>query len=241
VLTPDYAAPEQILGQSIGTAADVYALGVLLFELLTGARPYQLKRDSRAALEEAIVHAEPARPSSVVAESKLRRWLHGDLDTIILKALKKAPAERYGTVQALAEDVERYLAGRPVLAQPDSALYRLRKFVARNRLAVGAAAAVLVAVILGAGGAVWQARLALAEKHRAEAVKDFIASMFREASPFAQTVQKPVTAADLLRNARDRIDNELRGDPLIRAELLTIVGSSLSGLGDFTRSGEVLE
>jgi eukaryotic-like serine/threonine-protein kinase len=239
-LTPDYAAPEQILGEPIGTAADVYALAVVLFELLTGGRPYQLKRGSRAALEEAIVQAEPARPSSVVSDPRLRRRLQGDLDTIVLKAMKKTPAERYGTVFALAEDLERYLDGRPVLAQADSGFYRMRKFVARNRLAVGAAAAIFVAIVAGAGVSMWQAQVALAEKHRAEAVKDFIASMFREASPFARTAQKPVTAADLLRNARDRIDGELRNDPMTRAELLTIVGSSLAGLGEFQRSAEVL-
>jgi len=230
-LTPDYAAPEQILGQPIGTAADVYALGVVLFELLTGTRPYQLKRESRAALEEAIVQAEPARPSSVVAEPKLRRRLQGDLDTIVLKALKKAPSERYGTVQALSEELERYLEGRPVLAQADSRFYRLRKFVARNRLAVGAAAAVLLAIVTGAGVAVWQAREAQAEQQRAEEVRNFIASIFRDASPY-QASGKPLTGLELLKLAKDRID---RIDPARvgqRVELLNLLAASLLSLED---------
>ncbi|MFN3565947.1 MAG: protein kinase domain-containing protein, partial [Burkholderiaceae bacterium] len=239
-LTPDYAAPEQVLGQPIGTAADVYVLGVLLFELLTGQRPYKLKRDSRAALEEAIAQAEVERPSSVVADAKLKRRLRGDLDTIVLKALKRLPAERYGTVEAFAEDIERHLDQRPVRAQPDSASYRARKFVARNAPAVGASVAVLLAVLTGATVALWQARLAVAEKQRAEAVKDFIASMFREVDPFAVESEKPVTAADLLGHAQQRVDREPGMDPATRAELLTVVGASLAGLGEYQRAADVL-
>ncbi len=239
-LTPDYAAPEQILGQPLGTAADVYALGVLLFELLTGSRPYKLSRGSRAALEEAIVAAEPARPSAAVSDARLKKRLRGDLDTIVLKALKKDPAQRYSSAEALAEDIERHLAQRPVQAQPDSRPYRLRKFVARNRLAVSAAAAVLLAVLVGAAVAIWQARVAVAERHRAEMVKDFVASMFRETNPFALSTEKPVTAADLLKNAQQRIDRQFNTDPLTRAELLTVVGTSLAGLGDFQRASDVL-
>ena len=147
MLTPDYASPEQIAGLAVGTRSDVYSLGVLLFELLTGARPYRLKRDTRAALEEAILAAEVPRPSDAVAEPALRRALRGDLDTIVLKALKKPVAERYASVEAMAEDIERHLSMRPVLARPDSAWYRGRKFIVRNRLAVGTAAALLLTVL----------------------------------------------------------------------------------------------
>ena len=103
-LTPDYASPEQILGEPLTVASDVYSLGVILYELLAGERPYKLKRDSRGALEDAIVQAEPRRPSDVVAGAA-RRQLRGDLDTIVLKALKKNPQERYATVNAFADDL----------------------------------------------------------------------------------------------------------------------------------------
>jgi serine/threonine-protein kinase len=167
-LTPDYAAPEQILGQPIGTAADVYALGIVLFELLTGQRPYRLRRSARAELEDAIVAADVPRPSSVATDAPLRRRLAGDLDTIVLKALKKSPAQRYRSVEALADDIERHLAQRPVLARPDSAGYQLRKFVARNRRLVGAGAIAATALLGTSGVALWQAAVARAEQQRAD-------------------------------------------------------------------------
>jgi eukaryotic-like serine/threonine-protein kinase len=184
-MTPDYASPEQIAGIPLTVASDVYSLGVMLFELLTGERPYRLKRGSAAELEEAILTADTGRPSAAVKDefaarnqdslSRLRRKLAGDLDTIVLKALKKAPAERYPTAAALREDVKRFLDGRPVLATPDSFAYRARKFIARNRLAVGAASAILLALVAGLAIALWQAaeareqaRVAAAERARAE-------------------------------------------------------------------------
>ena len=134
-LTPDYASPEQIRGEAIGTASDVYSLGVVLFELLTGARPYRREHASRDALEQAVLHAEPKRPSAAVTDQRLARALRGDLDTIVAKALKKDAAQRYATVDALADDVARHLDRRPVLARPDSTLYRLGRLLQRNRLA----------------------------------------------------------------------------------------------------------
>ena len=148
-LTPEYASPEQILGAPIGIASDVYSLGVLLYELLTGVRPYRLKRDSRAALEEAILEVEPGKPSEAVVLSTLRRTLRGDLDTIILKALAKKSEARYATANAFGDDVRNYLSGRPVFARPASRLYRLSRFIRRNRLAVVAAMIVLAAVLDG--------------------------------------------------------------------------------------------
>ena len=158
-LTLDYASPEQIRGEPLTIGSDVYSLGVVLYELLSGARPYKLKRDSRGALEDAILEADPPLPSAV-AEPGSRRSLRGDLDTIVLKALRKRPEERYATVHALVDDLERYLEGRPVLARSDGLWYRVRKFTARNAIAVGAAGAVLAAVVVGASVAAWQARVA---------------------------------------------------------------------------------
>jgi serine/threonine-protein kinase len=232
-LTPEYAAPEQILGNPIGTTADVYALGVVLYELLADTRPYKLKRDSRAALEDAILQAEPAAPSAMVADARLRRRLRGDLDTIVLKALKKLPAERYGTVEAFAEDIERFLANRPTQAQPDRRIYRLRKFVARNRLAVGAAGAVAAALVAGAGVAVWQANAARVEQQRAEQVKELIGAIFQDVDPLSRSGDAPVSALDLLAHARERLDRAASLDAASRAELLQILGQSYWGLGEY--------
>ncbi len=239
-LTPDYASPEQIRGEAIGTASDVYSLGVVLHELLTGARPYKLERSSRAVLEEAILRAEPRRPSAAVTDKRLRRALRGDLDTIVHKALKKAAVDRYSTVAALAEDIERHLDGRVVLAQPDSRAYRLRKFIARNRLAVGAAVVIMVVVLVGAGVSARLAYVARAEQQRAELVKEFIASIFRDANPWVGPQSKP-TAADLLERAKVQLDKRFVDAPQIRIELLNALGESFSGLQEFVAAERILK
>src|SRR5215471_17375547 len=182
-LTPDYASPEQILGEPLTVASDIYSLGVVLYQLLTGRRPYKLRRDSRGALEDAIVAVEPMPPSSAVDGRASRRQLAGDLDTIVLKALKKRPADRYPTVAALVEDIDRFLSGRPILARADRAWYRARKFVLRNRVAVGAASATALALLVGAGLAFWQATVARVEADRAREINRFVLSLFDSASP----------------------------------------------------------
>ncbi len=238
-LTPDYASPEQILGQPLTVASDVYSLGVVLYELLVGTRPYRLERDSRGALEDAILKSEPRRPSEA-APLESRKALRGDLDTIVLKALKKNPQERYLTANALAQDVRRYLDDLPVIAQPDSAWYRFRKFVARHKLGVSAAAAIVAAVIIGAGIALWQARVAIAERDRAEEVKNFIATVFRDADPFNRHGGQ-LTGAALLRGTQEEINEKFANRPALRVELLTLVGSSLLGLGDPDSAEKVLQ
>jgi serine/threonine-protein kinase len=245
-LTPDYAAPEQILGQPITTAADVYALGVVLFELLAGTRPYRLKRESRAALEEAITGAEPQRPSEAARDPSLRRRLRGDLDTIVGKALKKAPAERYRTVEALIDDIERHLALRPVLARPDSGWYRARRFVARNRLAVGAGGAVAIALVGGASVAWWQARVARAEQLRAAAEARAAAESARVAE--ATSALADFLIADLaigrstteleqqLERAVRVVRQDYASDPLVRARLLLRISGRFRQIGVFSRA-----
>jgi serine/threonine protein kinase/Tfp pilus assembly protein PilF len=229
-MTPDYASPEQIAGEPITTASDVYALGVVLYELLTHERPYKLKRQSRGALEEAILHSDPEPPSRIAREPATRKRLRGELDSIVLKALKKNIDERYATVNAFAEDIERHLTHRPVLAQPDSLWYRSRKFVRRNKLAVAAAASVLLTVLAGSVVSIWQARVALAEQHRAEEVKEFLASTLRDADPYQGPGRAP-SVKDLLRQARERVDR-IESRPDLRVELLTLIGSSLLNLED---------
>ena len=169
VLTPHYASPEQIQGETITVASDVYSLGVLLYELLTRRLPFHAT--SPAALEAAVLEGEPPLASSRAQDKATARALHGEIDAILGKALKRAPAQRYASVDALAQDIERHLKGETVLARPDSALYRLRKALRRNWVGVSAAAAVLVAVLIGSGVAVLQAQRAQATRAMAETAR----------------------------------------------------------------------
>ncbi len=197
-LTPDYASPEQVGGRPLTVASDQYALAVVLFELLTGVRPYKLKRGSAAELEEAILAVDTRRPSTVLGEAvardmklplpRARKQLSGDLDAILTKALRKAPSERYASVAEFKADLHRYLEHRPVLATPDSALYRARKFVAANRLLVGAAAAVSVALMAGMTVASWQAAKAREQAALAKQEAERAAMRFGEVRALANAL-----------------------------------------------------
>jgi len=166
-LTPDYASPEQIRGDALGTASDVYSLGVVAYELLTGKRPYRLARGSAAELEAAILEADPPRASDAAAQPALKKALRGDLDAILNRALKKDEAARYTSVDAFAQDLRRHLEGQPVLARPDSLGYRLSRWIGRHRLAVGMGAALTLAVLAGSAASLWQAQQARAQARRA--------------------------------------------------------------------------
>jgi serine/threonine protein kinase len=232
-LTPSYAAPEQILGEPISTAADIYALGVLLFELLTGERPYRLSRadvQRRAALEEAIVHVDAPAPSSVVKDQARKRALRGDLDAIVLKALRKAPEQRYETAAAFADDIERYLNRMPVQAQRSSRAYRLRRFLARNRFAVGAVSAVIVALAVGLGVALWQATVARNEAARANTIKDFVLSIIQQADPRAAQASRVADLA-MLKTIEQRIEKEFKGSAVERLQLRTAVARAYEQRG----------
>ena len=159
-LTLNYASPEQIACRPLGVTADVYALGVMLYELMTGTLPYTAKRNTTGAMEEAILAGDAPSPSSRVADKRSARELWGDLDAILAKAIKRDPAERYPTADALAADIQRYLDGRPIEARPDSAWYRLRKAVVRHRVPVTAVTAVLVVTVAGATTTFLQGRRA---------------------------------------------------------------------------------
>jgi WD40 repeat protein/serine/threonine protein kinase len=181
-MTADYAAPEQIAGAPITTAADVYALGVMLYEVLIGERPYRLKRDTRGALEEAILNADPVAPSRATVSDaaagkrattlrRLAKSFEGDLDTIVVKALKKSPAERYRTVDAFGEDIERYLRGDVVLAQRDSMAYRAVKFAGRYRVAIGAASVLILSLAGGLAATTFEAKQASRQRDEAIAAQ----------------------------------------------------------------------
>ncbi len=168
-LTPDYASPEQIRGEPLGTASDVYSLGVLAYELLARAKPYRLTRGTAAELEESITLVDPPAASDAAPTPALRKALRGDLDAILGKALKKSVMDRYPSVDAFALDLRRHLRGEPVLARPDSKAYRVAKFVGRHRLAVAMGAGAAVSLLAGGAVAAWQAHVAGEQAQRASA------------------------------------------------------------------------
>jgi eukaryotic-like serine/threonine-protein kinase len=193
-LTPSYAAPEQFLGHPVSAATDVYSLGVLLYELLTGVSPYAPKRSSPGALEQAVLEHYPALASSV-AQSANRRALRGDLDSILVKALRKIPQDRYSSVDAFASDIERHLAGQPIATRSASRWYLARTFARRYALALGFATAVVAALAVGLAIAVWQWKAAarqrvIATEHLAQtrATLDFTRAVLREGVERDETV-----------------------------------------------------
>lgn len=238
-VTPDYAAPEQLGTQPVGTAADVYSLGIVLFELLTGQRPYNVAHHSATTLQEAVLHALVPPVSSRAPDQATAQQLRGDLDTIVAKALRKHAADRYSSVEAFAADVQRHLDGQAVLAQPPTWGYRARKFARRWRIPLAAAAMVLASLLAGLGAALWQADEARAQAARAEQSKRFIASILKQAQP-RQGSGGAVLAADLLVVAGARIERELDADPQGAAELGVIIGEGLSMLGEPARGEDIL-
>lgn len=244
LMTPEYAAPEQIKGEAITTATDVYGLGALLFELLTGKRPFATQGKSAREIEQLVCETEPERPSTTsardasVSAPDTDHWarnLRGDLDTIALKALRKEPEARYATVQDLSEDVGRFLDGRPVTARPATFGYRLAKFVQRNRLPVAAAGLVGVAVIGGVVATAWQANAARQEAARAQAIGDFLFALFEGADPESNPGQ-PLTALDLLDAGAAQVDR-LQAGPRAEVDMLRVLGTLYGKLGE-TEKGE---
>ncbi|MET0208950.1 MAG: serine/threonine-protein kinase [Burkholderiaceae bacterium] len=244
-LTLDYASPEQIRGEALGTASDVYSMGVVAYEMLAGARPYRLTRATSAELEEAIASVEPPLASESAADPRVARQLRGDLDSILNKALKKAAGDRYPTMDAFAHDLQRHLDGEPVEARPDGLAYRAAKFAQRHRLQVVAAAAVALALIAGTSVALWQAReariaaaSARTEAVTARAVQAFIESVFNansgnQADPKAA---RATTARELLDRGADRVDKELAAAPEAQLRLYELMAEMYGAMALGERS-----
>jgi len=237
-MTLAYAAPEQVLGLPVTVAADVYALGVMLYELLAQARPYRAA--NARELEDEVLRGELRLPSEAAPEKARARQLKGDLDAIVLTALKRQPAERYDSAAALADDLERYLAGEPVRARPDSAGYRLRKFIARHRLPVAAGAAIVVALGIGLGVALWQGIEARQQAARATALNTFVLSLIRTADPNASRETKAADVA-MLRSIEERIDHDFNGTPDQLLQLRVTVGEAYKNRGEMKAAQRVFQ
>ncbi|MFT4256283.1 MAG: protein kinase [Pseudoxanthomonas sp.] len=247
--TLHYAAPEQIRGGAVTTMTDVYTLGVVLYELLTGSKPYRLRRLSDAEWEQAILAVEPLKPSITVRragdapalpEARRLAWrLRGDLDNIVLKALAKSPENRYVSAEALAADLRRHLEGRPVRARAPSVGYRLRKFAQRERwpLAIGGGVAVLLLVALAVS--LRQTEQARREAQRAQAMQDFVIGLFDGAGNARQGTL--LNARRMLDAGERRGENELADQPLARIELLDTIARLRIGIGDYPQALEVLQ
>jgi serine/threonine-protein kinase len=246
IMTPMYASPEQLRGDPISTASDVYALGLLLNELLTGRYPYRLTTREPHEVARAILEQEPEHPS-IGVPAKLARLLRGDLDTIVLTAMQQDPARRYGTAEQLEADVRRHLAGLPLAAHPETRLSRARKFVRRHRFGVTTATG--VALLLVAFGVVstiqsirirGQAARITIERDHAEKVSSFLAGLFRTSDPYAGA-SGTLTAREILDSGAVRIDRELADQPDARAQMLFEMGRAYFGLGVRDRARRFVE
>lgn len=193
--TPDYASPEQVRGEPLTVATDVYSLGVVLYELLVGRRPHADDRTDARGDGRPRVQVDAPLASRATRDARLARRLRGDLDTVLAKALRASPAQRYTSVESFAADIQRHLNGEPVLAQPRSTLYLLRKFAGRHRLALTSVAAAVAALLAGTGVALWQARearqqaeLARAGLVRSDASADFMTRVLSEGVQIGEAV-----------------------------------------------------
>lgn len=251
VMTPEYASPEQIQGKQITTATDVYSLGVILYELLTGERPYKMKTKSAEQLSKIITDSEPLKPSSVIS-SKIRigeithenpkseirnpKLLRGDLDNIILMAMRKEPTRRYSSVEQFAEDIGRYLNGLPVIAQEDTFSYRAGKFIKRNKAGVAAFSGIALSLVGGLIAASRQAKIAKKQRDRArkeaqkaEKVNQFLQKMLNSADP--RFGSKDVKVIEVLGMANESIERDFANQPEIAADLHTTIGLTYLSVG----------
>lgn len=275
LMTPDYASPEQICGRPITTASDIYSLGVVLYQLLTGRRPYELGSTSLLEIERIACKTEPFKPSDAAAGAKLPavsgtnaklpvykpeetarlrnldkeqfvKKLSGDLDRIVLKTLRKEPEQRYASVLALSDDLEKYMRGEPILARAPTIRYRARKFVLRHRFTVSAALIVILTLVTGLVSTLWQAQQARQnayqaeiEAQRARLVTDFLINLFESGDPGINQGEEITLNQLLEKGVEQALETGL--EPSLQLNLLTVLGRVYSGMGMYGTSSEILE
>lgn len=258
LLTPEYAAPEQLLGTPVTTATDVYSLGLVLYQLLSGRRAYEVRERSAVGIERTVLDTTPAPPSAAVTRSlpdaraiararattpqSLRRQLRGDLDTIVLTAIEKDPNRRYPSAAHLAEDLGRYLDRLPISARPHGFAYRAARFVRRHRAGVAAAALVVLSLVSGLGAALWQAGHARQERDIALQVSAFLDDLFRAPDPFGNSPERLDTmrVRAIVDRGAARVLADLADQPTIQARMLAVLGGVYRNLALYDEADTLL-
>jgi serine/threonine-protein kinase len=256
LMTPEYASPEQVLGNEITTTSDVYALGMLLCELLTGSLPYTLTDRNPIELGKIITQTKPTKPSTLITQGadlearkrilqhrssshdQLKRRLKGDLDTIVLTALRKEPERRYGSVELLNQDIQRYRNHLPISARPEQTSYRIGKFIQRHRIGVSIAALVAIALISITSIAVWQARQADNERMKALMVIDVLEDMLSSPNPFEDG--RDVRVVDILEQTASKLETDFASYPDVQASVRHTLGVTYRELGLFDEASTEL-
>ena len=251
LMTPEYASPEQILGLNVDQASDLYSLGVLLYELLTGTRPHQLAGLSPAEIERTVCESIAIEPSAMVASSRasppsglgdaaqLRRRLKGDLDRIVMSAMRHEPERRYASVAAFADDVQRYLDNKPVRARGASASYRAGKFITRHRAGFSATVIAFAALVTALVVVQIQATEARNQAERAESASQFLTEMIGRADPFELSAEPTLVGA--IRASITDIDERFSGQPELEADMRFAIGNALLNLGELVEARQQLQ